>query len=83
MQDSNASPKYIIGQRVIIQPVSEQNLTQRENDISLFAGQVGEVCDYFWMNPPSGKVFYIYNVLVGVNKKEIVVYEDEIEPCLS
>jgi len=83
MQDSDAAPKYMVGQKVVIQPVSEQSLTQREDDINLYAGQVGEVSDYYSMNPPSGQVFYIYNVRVGVNKKEIVVYEDEMEPCLS
>lgn len=83
MKDNAVGPKYAVGQKVIIQPVGEQGGSQRENDINLYAGQVGEVSDYFWMSPRTGQVFYIYNVRVGVNRKEVVVYEDEIEACLS
>ena len=83
MKDNAVNPKYAVGQKVIIQPSGEQDMTQRENDINKYAGQIGEVSDFFWMTPPSGQVFYIYNVRVGENMKDIVVYEDEIEPCLS
>ncbi len=82
MKDNAVKPKYMVGQKVIIRPASEKSLTERENDISRYAGQVGEVSNYYWMNPPSGQVFYIYNVRVGINRKEIAVYEDEIEACL-
>jgi hypothetical protein len=34
------------------------------------------------MTPPAGQTFFIYNVRVGREKKEIVVYEDELEPVL-
>ena len=83
MKDNAVGPKYMIGQKVIIQPVSEQGLTQRENDINLYAGQVAEVSDYHWISPRTGQIFYIYNVRVGKERKEVVVYEDEIEACLS
>jgi len=83
MKDNAVQPKYMVGQRVLIQPADDQGMTQRENDIVQYAGQVGVVSNYYWMNPPSGQVFYIYNVRVGENMKEIAVYEDEIEACLS
>jgi hypothetical protein len=83
MKDNAVGPKYMVGQKVIVQPVSEQGGTQRENDINLYAGQVGEIADYYWVSPRTGQVFYVYTVRVGVNKKEVVVYEDEIEACLS
>lgn len=83
MQDKNTKPKYVVGQKVIIQPVSEPAGTQRENDINQYAGKVGEISTYYWISPRDGQVFYIYNVKVGEKKKEIAVYEDEIEPCLS
>ncbi len=83
MKDNAVEPKYIKGQKVIIQPAGEQGMTQRENDINQYAGQVGEVSNFYWMEPPSGQVFYIYNVSVGANRKEIAVYEDEIVACLS
>jgi len=76
-------PKYSVGQKVIIQPRSEPGPTQRESDIGRYAGQVGEVTDFYWISPRTGQVFYIYNVRVGKERKEVVVYEDEIETCLS
>ena len=76
-------PKYIVGQKVVIQPVSEQGITQRENEISQFAGQIGQVADFYWISPRTGQIFYIYNVRVGNKRKEVVVYEDELEPALS
>ncbi len=81
--ENNMEPKYAVGQKVIIQPVTEQSVTQRENDITLYAGLIGEVSDYFWISPRTGQVFYIYNVRVGKKMKEVVVYEDELEACLS
>jgi hypothetical protein len=83
MKENVIKPRYIKGQKVIIRPVSEKGMTQREYDINLYAGQVGEVSNYYWISPRTGQVFYIYNVRVGKERKEIVVYEDEIEPCLS
>jgi hypothetical protein len=83
MKQNVIKPRYVKGQRVIIRPVSEKGLTQRENDINLYAGQVGEVTKYYWISPRTGQVFYIYNVRVGKQRKEIVVYEDEMEACLS
>jgi hypothetical protein len=76
-------PKYTIGQKVIIQPLSEPGPTHREAEVNRYAGQVGEVTDFYWISPLAGKFFYIYNVRVGAERKEVVVYEDEMEPCLS
>jgi hypothetical protein len=76
------APKYEIGQKVIIRPVSEQPLSHRESDIESYAGQIGEVSNYYWISPRTGKVFYIYTIRVGADFKELVLYEDEIEACL-
>jgi len=83
MKQNVIKPRYVKGQKVIIKPVSEKGLTQRENDINLYAGQVGEVTNYYWISPRTGQIFYIYNVRVGKERKEIVVYEDEMAPSLS
>ena len=83
MKNNAVKPRYIRGQKVVIKPVSESGLSQRESDINKYAGQVGEVSRYYWITPRTGQVFYIYNVRVGAEKREIVVYEDEMEPCLS
>ena len=76
-------PKYTVGQKVVIQPVSEQGITAREDEINQYAGQVGKVADFYWISPRTGQIFFIYNVRVGKRKKPVVVYEDELEPCLS
>ena len=75
--------KYEIGQKVIVKPVKDQPLSQRENDVDDYAGQVGEVSDFYWISPRTGQVFFIYNVRMASNRKEVVVYEDELEACLS
>jgi len=76
-------PKYEIGQRVIIRPVNEQNLSLRNWDIEPYASQSGEVADYHWISPPGGEVFYIYTVRIGTGYKEVVLHEDEIEAYIA
>ena len=76
-------PKYIVGQKVIIHPVSEKGFTQRESDVSAYAGQIGQVSNFYSISPSAGQIFHMYKVRVGAEKKEIVVYEDEMEACLS
>ena len=76
-------PKYAIGQKVIINPVSEKGLTQRESDLTTYAGQVGQVSDLYSISPSAGQIFHMYKVSVGREKKEIVVYEDEMAAKLS
>jgi hypothetical protein len=83
MKNNVIKPRFAAGQKVIIKPVNESGLSQREYDVSQYAGRVGEVSKYYWISPRNGQVFYIYNVRLGENRKEIVVYEDEMEPALS
>jgi hypothetical protein len=75
-------PKFVIGQKVVIQPAGD-DVTTRENEINEYAGQVGQVADFYWISPRTSEIFYIYNVRVGNHRKEVVVYEDELEPALS
>ena len=83
MMDKRPRPKYVKGQKVIIQPVGGPGTSQRENELTRYAGEVGEISNYYWINPRNSQIFYMYNVKVGEHRKEIAVYEDEIEPCLS
>jgi hypothetical protein len=76
-------PKYEIGQKVIIRPVNDQRLSLRESDIESYAGQIGEISDYYWISPRTGKFFYIYTVRVGTDYKEVVLHEDEMEACIA
>jgi len=77
------SPKYEIGQKVIVRPVNEQPSSKRGDDIESCAGQIGEVSNYYWISPRTGQVFYIYTVRVGADYKEVVLYEDEIEAHIA
>jgi hypothetical protein len=75
-------PKFAIGQKVIIHPVSEKGLTQRDSDLVTYAGQMGQVANFYSISPSAGQIFHMYKVRVGMEKKEIVVYEDEMEAKL-
>jgi len=84
-QHQPTKPRFAKGQKVIIKPVNENGLTQRESSVNEYAGQVGEISNFYWISPRIEQIFYIYKVKVGKDKeakKEIVVYEDELEPVL-
>ena len=82
MSQNEIRPRYVKGQRVVIKPVDEAGVTKRENDVNEYSGVVGEITNYYYMSLHTGQVFFIYNVRVGKEQKEIVVYEDELEPVL-
>jgi hypothetical protein len=70
-------PKYKIGQKVTIRPVKGQQVP-KDADILEYAGRVGKVVNYHWIQPNNGKVFYIYTVHLGEGMKDLVVHEDEL-----
>jgi hypothetical protein len=82
IRQNEISPRFVKGQKVVIKPVDEKGVTKREFDVNEFAGEVGEISNYYYINVRTGQVFFIYHVRVGKDKKEIVVYEDELEPVL-
>jgi hypothetical protein len=83
MKQNEVKPRFVKGQKVIIKPVDEKGTTSRDYAVNKYAGQVGEISDYYYISPrTTEQIFYIYNVLVGKEKKLIVVYEDELEPVL-
>ena len=75
--------KYKIGQKVLIKSVSNQAPSLRDCTIDPYVGQIGQVTDYYWISPITGKVFYIYTVRVGAKNKEIVLHEDELETYID
>ena len=83
MKDANKGPKYLVGQKVVLQPISGQGVSQRDYDVNRYSGKEGRVSNYYWLNPRTGQIFFIYKVLVDDGRKEIVVYEDEMEAKLS
>ena len=79
IQHQPTKPRFAKGQKVIIKPVSEGGLTQRENSVNEYAGQTGEISNFYWISPRIEQIFFITGVQVQSKeaKKEIVVYEDE------
>ncbi len=75
--------KYEIGHKVRIKPVNDQTLSLRDCGIEPYAGQTGEITDYYWISPNVGEVFYIYTVRIGTGNKEVVLYEDELEAYIA
>jgi hypothetical protein len=82
IRQNEIRPRFGKGQRVVIKPVDEKGVTKREFDVNEYAGEVGEIHDFYYISLRSGQVFFIYNVCVGKEKRVIVVYEDELEPVL-
>ena len=75
--------KYSIGQKVKIKQADGQKVSLRDCAIDEYAGQIGEVTDYYWISPRGGEIFYIYMVRVGTGYKEIALHEDEIEAYIG
>ena len=74
------TPRYEIGQKVRIRPVSNQPLSPRDSGLEQYAGQSGEVADYYWISLDRGAtVVYIYTIRVGDSREEVVLHEDELE----
>lgn len=73
--------KFDRGQKVKITPVKNQHASPRDSDIRAHAGQTGVVADYYWISTNRGEVFYIYTVQLETGQEEIVLHEDELEPC--
>ncbi len=83
-EDNSMAARYQIGQKVIITPVKNQQLSTRDSGLDQYAGQTGEIANYHWLSPNTAKeAFYIYTVRIGTGHKEIVLYEDELETCLE
>lgn len=78
------TPKYEIGQKVIVTPVKNQNLSSRDFNLEPYAGRDGVVTDYYWISLARGaQVVYIYTVQIGDSQKEVVLHEDELEPYVT
>ena len=75
--------KYKTGQKVVITPVKNQNLSPRDSGLEPYAGGIGEIIHYYWLSPTGREVFYIYTVRMETDGKEVVVHEDELRPYSS
>ncbi len=74
------APKYQKGQKIIVTPVKNQDLSSRNLDLELYAGQNGEIIDYHWISLDRGsQIFYVYTVEIANSQKEVVLHEDELK----
>ena len=73
--------RYQKGQKIVIMPGKNQDLSQRNPDLEPYIGQSGEVIDYYWIRLDRGaQVVYVYTIEIDNSQKEIVLHEDELEP---
>ena len=77
------TPRYEIGQKVIVKPGDSQQVAPGDSALDVYAGQIGEVIDYYWIRPHDSGVFYIYRIRVEAGYKEIALHEDEIETYID
>ena len=82
-EENPMDPKYEIGQKVVISLAGDRSLATRDFKVEPYVGQIGEVADYYWINPRGNEIFYIYTVRIEVGHKEVVLHEDELEPCID
>ncbi|MFC1938171.1 hypothetical protein ACFLWH_00710 [Chloroflexota bacterium] len=72
--------KYQKGQKIIVAPVKNQDLSSRNLDLETYAGQNGEIIDYNWISLDRGsQIFYVYTVEIANSQKELVLHEDELK----
>lgn len=72
-------PRYGKGQRVVIVPAKDDNLSPRDSAIEPYVGKDGKITDYYWINASVGEQsIYVYTVKMKEDNKEVVVHEDEL-----
>ena len=71
--------KFNKGQKITVRPVKAPTQDLRNSALESYAGQIGQVIDFYWISPRAGEVFYIYNVRMESDRKTVVLYEDEMD----
>jgi hypothetical protein len=78
------TPRYFVGQRVIIKPIGSGKTSLRDVALESYAGQTGKISNYYSLSMDMGKeVFYLYTVVMDQDKKEIVANEDELRTVVE
>lgn len=79
----SVTQRYEIGQKVIITPVREGQISPRDADLEPYAGKTGTISDYHWISHgPGAEVFHIYTVRIDPGDKDLVLHEDELIPLV-
>lgn len=74
------APRYGKGQRVVIIPARNQNLSPIDSAIESYVGKDGKITDYYWIDSQTGsQSIYVYTIKIKDDNKEIVVHEDELK----
>ena len=74
--------KYEKGCKVVITPVKSET-SPRNTALELYVGKIGVVTNYYWIQPSGQEIFYLYAVRIEDEEKEVVLYEDELQPYLK
>jgi hypothetical protein len=74
--------KYEIGRRVIVKPVKSHQAS-RDAALDPYTGKIGVIANYYHIQPTGREVFYLYVVRIKDEEKELVLYEDELQPALE
>ncbi len=71
---------YEKGQRVLVEPVKNRELSPRDSTLESYRGEIGTIVDVHWLNMgASARNIYIYTVRIDNEGKEIVLHEDELK----
>lgn len=73
---------YEIGRKVIIAPVKSES-PLRDSQLEPYAGKIGTIADYHWIQPLGREKFFIYTVHLDDDNRDIILHEDEIRPYLK
>ncbi len=74
--------RYDIGRRVTVKPVKSQH-DLRDAVLEPYTGKIGVIANYYHIQPTGREVFYLYVVRIKDEEKDIVLYEDELQPVLE
>ncbi len=77
------APKYEKGQKVIITPTENNNLSARDSTLKQHAGKIGKVVDYYWITLRTGARVYIYTIQLDDKGEEAVLHEDELASLIE
>ncbi len=48
-----------------------------------YAGKIGIIADYHWIQPPGRVRFFLYTVRLEGENRDIILYEDELRPYVK
>jgi len=71
------------GCKVIVSPAKNSESLLRDSQLEPYAGKIGTIADYYWIQPTGREKFFIYTVRLDGENKNIILHEDELRPFLK